>query len=167
MLAMVLDAPGRALRLEADAADPRPGPGEVLVGVHACGICRTDLHIADGELDVERRPLIPGHQIVGTVLETGPEAEVRIGRRVGIPWLGWTCGECRYCRSGRENLCVRARFTGLDIDGGYATRTVADARYCFALPEGYGDLEAAPLLCAGLIGHRALRMTGDAEAPKP
>jgi alcohol dehydrogenase, propanol-preferring len=160
---MVLDAPGRPLRLNADAAEPEPGPNEALVAVHACGICRTDLHIVDGELDAPRLPLVPGHQVVATVLATGAGAELEPGARVGIPWLGWTCGECRYCRSGRENLCVRARFTGLDIDGGYATRTVADARFCFALPEGYGDLEAAPLLCAGLIGHRALRMTGDAE----
>jgi alcohol dehydrogenase, propanol-preferring len=160
---MVLDAPGRPLRLDADAAAHEPGPGEALVAVHACGICRTDLHIADGELVAPRLPLVPGHQIVGTVLATGPGAEVATGARVGIPWLAWTCGECRYCTTGRENLCVRGRFTGLDVDGGYATRTVADARYCFALPDGYGDLEAAPLLCAGLIGHRALRMTGDAE----
>src|SRR4051794_1278787 len=161
--AMVLDAPGRPLRLDADAAEREPGPGEALVAVHACGICRTDLHIADGELVAPRLPLVPGHQIVGTVLATGPGADVATGARVGIPWLAWTCGECRYCTTGRENLCVRGRFTGLDVDGGYATRTVADARYCFALPDGYGDLEAAPLLCAGLIGHRALRMTGDAE----
>jgi alcohol dehydrogenase, propanol-preferring len=160
---MVLDAPGRPLRLDADAAAREPGPGEALVAVHACGICRTDLHIADGELVAPRLPLVPGHQIVGTVLAAGPGAEVATGARVGIPWLAWTCGECRYCTTGRENLCVRGRFTGLDVDGGYATRTVADARYCFALPDGYGDLEAAPLLCAGLIGHRALRMTGDAE----
>ena len=160
---MVLDAPGRPLRLAADLDDPEPGPGEALVAVHACGICRTDLHIVDGELEVRRRPLIPGHQIVGTVLATGDGAGVEPGSRVGIPWLGWTCGECRYCRSGRENLCVRGRFTGLDIDGGYATRAVADTRYCFSLPEGYSDLEAAPLLCAGLIGHRALRVCGDAE----
>src|SRR3954471_12082111 len=160
---MVLDAPGRPLRLDADAAEREPGPGEALVAVHACGICRTDLHIADGELVAPRLPLVPGHQIVGTGLATGPGAEVATGARVGIPWLAWTCGECRYCTTGRENLCLRARFTGLDVDGGYATRTVADARYCFALPDGYGDLEAAPLLCAGLIGHRALRMTGDAE----
>ena len=158
---MVLDAPGRPLRLVADAPDPEPEPGQTLVEVHACGVCRTDLHIVDGELEAPRLPLVPGHQIVGTVLAAGDGAEHEPGARVGIPWLGWTCGECAYCRSGRENLCVRARFTGLDIDGGYATRAVADARYCFALPEAYGDLEAAPLLCAGLIGHRALRMTGD------
>jgi alcohol dehydrogenase, propanol-preferring len=133
------------------------------VAVHACGVCRTDLHIADGELHAPRLPLVPGHQIVGTVLEAGAEAGLEPGARIGIPWVAWTCGTCRYCRSGRENLCERARFTGLDDDGGYATRAVADARYCFGLPEGYGDLEAAPLLCAGLIGHRALRMCGDAE----
>jgi propanol-preferring alcohol dehydrogenase len=161
--AMVLDAPGRPLRAAADAAAPEPGPGEALVAVHACAVCRTDLHIVDGELDAPRLPLVPGHQVVGTVVATGDGAEVEPGARVGIPWLAWTDGTCRYCRSGRENLCERARFTGLDVDGGYAERTVADARYCFALPEGYGDLEAAPLLCAGLIGHRALRMTGDAE----
>jgi alcohol dehydrogenase, propanol-preferring len=160
---MVLDAPGRPLRATDDLPDPEPGPGEALVAVHACGVCRTDLHIVDGELRAPRHPLVPGHQIVGTVLKTGDGAHVEAGSRVGIPWLAWTCGECRYCRSGRENLCVRARFTGLDVDGGYATRAVADTRFCFALPDGYGDLEVAPLLCAGLIGHRALRMTGDAE----
>jgi len=159
---MVLDAPGGPLRLVPDAAEREPGPGEALVAVHACGVCRTDLHILDGEVKASRYPLVPGHQIVGTVLATGPGAELERGARVGVPWLAWTCGECRYCTSGRENLCVRARFTGLDVDGGYATRTTADARYCFALPDGYGDLEAAPLLCAGLIGHRALRMCGDA-----
>lgn len=160
---MVLDAPGRPLRMADDMGGPRPGPGQVLVAVHACGVCRTDLHIVDGELKAPRYPVIPGHQIVGTVLEAGDGAEVDEGARVGIPWLAWTCGRCRYCASGRENLCERARFTGLDVDGGYATRAVADARYCFALPEGYGDLEVAPLLCAGLIGHRALRMAGDGE----
>jgi alcohol dehydrogenase, propanol-preferring len=160
---MVLDAPGVPLRLAADAAEREPGPGEALVAVHACGVCRTDLHILDGEVKARRYPLIPGHQVVGTVLATGAGAELEPGARVGVPWLGWTCGECGYCTTGRENLCVRARFTGLDIDGGYATRTTADAHYCFALPDGYGDLEAAPLLCAGLIGHRALRMCGDAE----
>jgi propanol-preferring alcohol dehydrogenase len=159
---MVLDAPGRPLRAVHDLADPEPGPGQALVAVRACGVCRTDLHIADGELRAPRYPVVPGHQIVGTVVEAGPDTDLRAGARIGIPWLAWTCGECRFCRSGRENLCERARFTGLDVDGGYATRTVADARYCFALPDGYGDLEAAPLLCAGLIGHRALRMAGDA-----
>jgi propanol-preferring alcohol dehydrogenase len=160
---MVLDAPAGPLRLAPDVTEREPGPGEALVAVHACGVCRTDLHILDGEVTASRYPLIPGHQVVGTVLATGPGAELHPGARVGVPWLGWTCGECRYCTTGRENLCVRARFTGLDVDGGYATRTTADARFCFALPDGYGDLEAAPLLCAGLIGHRALRMCGDAE----
>jgi propanol-preferring alcohol dehydrogenase len=161
---MVLEAPGRALRYVDDRADPEPGPGEALVAVHACGVCRTDLHIADGELRAPRLPLVPGHQIVGTVLAAADDGgPVGPGMRVGIPWLAWTCGTCRFCRSGRENLCERARFTGLDVDGGYATRAVADTRYCLALPDGYGDLEAAPLLCAGLIGHRALRMAGDAE----
>jgi alcohol dehydrogenase, propanol-preferring len=159
---MVLEAAGSPLQ-PAELPDPEPGAGEVLLEVAACAVCRTDLHIADGELDLPRLPLVPGHQVVGTVLATGDGAELEPGARVGIPWLGWTDGECRYCTTGRENLCVRARFTGLDVDGGYATRAVADARYCFALPDGYGDLEAAPLLCAGLIGHRALRMTGDAE----
>src|SRR4051812_42885398 len=161
--AMVLDAPGGPLRLDPDAAERGPRPGEAVVAVHACGVCRTDLHILDGEVRASRYPLVPGHQVVGTVLAAGAGADVQPGARIGIPWLGGADGECRYCTTGRENLCVRARFTGLDIDGGYATRTTADARYCFPLPAGYGDLEAAPLLCAGLIGHRALRMTGDAE----
>ncbi|MEA2288801.1 MAG: alcohol dehydrogenase, propanol-preferring [Solirubrobacteraceae bacterium] len=160
---MVLDAPGRPLRWVADLSEPEPGPGQAVVAVHACGVCRTDLHIADGELRAPRLPLVPGHQVVGTVLAAGEDAELTAGTRVGIPWLAWTCGTCRFCASGRENLCERARFTGLDVDGGYATHAVADARFCLALPEGYGDLEAAPLLCAGLIGHRALRMAGDAE----
>jgi propanol-preferring alcohol dehydrogenase len=158
---MVLDEPGRPLRPD-ERPDPAPGPGEVLVAVDACGVCRTDLHIRDGELPPSRLPVIPGHQVVGRVLVAGDGATHEVGARVGIPWLGWTCGTCRYCVSGRENLCVRARFTGLDRDGGYATRAVADARFAFAVPDGFGDLEAAPLLCAGLIGHRALRMTGDA-----
>jgi propanol-preferring alcohol dehydrogenase len=160
---MVLDAPGRPLRLADDTPEREPGPGEALVAVHACGVCRTDLHILDGEVRARRYPVVPGHEVVGTVLATGDGAEVDAGARIGIPWLGWTDGTCRYCTTGRENLCASARFTGLDVDGGYATRTTADARYCFPLPDGYGDLEAAPLLCAGLIGHRALRMTGDAE----
>jgi alcohol dehydrogenase, propanol-preferring len=160
---MVLHAPGTPLRLADDAAERAPGRGEVLVDVHCCGVCRTDLHILDGEVRARRYPVVPGHQIVGTVLAAGDGAEVEAGARIGIPWLGWTDGTCRYCTTGRENLCVDGRFTGLDIDGGYATRTTADARYCFPLPRGYGDLDVAPLLCAGLIGHRALRMTGDAE----
>jgi propanol-preferring alcohol dehydrogenase len=131
------------------------GDGQRLLRVHACGVCRTDLHVQDGEVACSHHPLVPGHQIVGT--------DVATGERVGVPWLGWTCGACRYCRSGRENLCDRARFTGCDIDGGYADYAVADARFCFPLPDGYPDLQAAPLLCAGLIGYRSLRMTGDAE----
>jgi propanol-preferring alcohol dehydrogenase len=162
MRAMVLDEPGRPLAARA-LPDPEAGAGEVLVDVHACGVCRTDLHIRDGEVRGSRLPVVPGHQIVATVLEAGDGAEHAPGSRVGIPWLGWTDGTCRFCRSGRENLCEHAQFTGLDRDGGYATRAVADARFAFPLPDGFGDLEAAPLLCAGLIGHRALRMTGDAE----
>jgi len=132
--------------------------------VHACGVCRTDLHVVDGDLDQPKLPLVPGHQIVGTVERVGEGvAGFAPGDRVGVPWLGRTCGVCRYCRSGRENLCDSARFTGYDIDGGYAERTVADERFCFPIPEGYPDLQAAPLLCAGLIGYRALRMAGDAE----
>jgi propanol-preferring alcohol dehydrogenase len=162
MRAMVLDEPGRPLAAR-ELPDPEPSAGEVLVEVHACGVCRTDLHIRDGEVRGSRLPVVPGHQIVATVLAAGDGAEHAPGSRVGIPWLGWTDGTCRFCRSGRENLCEHALFTGLDRDGGYATRAVADGRFAFALPEGFGDLEAAPLLCAGLIGHRALRMTGDAE----
>jgi propanol-preferring alcohol dehydrogenase len=161
MRAMVLDKPGRPLAAR-ELADPEPSAGEVLVEVHACGVCRTDLHIRDGEVRGSRLPVVPGHQIVATVLEAGDGAEHAPGSRVGIPWLGWTDGTCRFCVSGRENLCEHAQFTGLDRDGGYATRAVADARFAFPLPDGFGDLEAAPLLCAGLIGHRALRMTGDA-----
>jgi propanol-preferring alcohol dehydrogenase len=162
MHAMVLDEPGRPLSVR-ELPDPEPGPGEVLVEVHACGVCRTDLHIRDGEVRGSRLPVVPGHQIVATVLEAGDGAEHPPGSRVGIPWLGWTDGTCRFCRSGRENLCEHAQFTGLDRDGGYATLAVADARFALPLPEGFADLDAAPLLCAGLIGHRALRMTGDAE----
>jgi propanol-preferring alcohol dehydrogenase len=158
---MVLDAPRTPLRL-AELPDPEPGPGQVLVRIDACGVCRTDLHIVDGELTEPKLPLVPGHQIVGRVEGAGDGAErFAAGDRVGIPWLGWTCGECRYCRSGRENLCDRARFTGYDIDGGFAELTVADERFAFPVPEGYPDAQAAPLLCAGLIGHRALRMAGD------
>jgi alcohol dehydrogenase, propanol-preferring len=162
MRAMVLDEPGRPLAAR-ELADPEPSAGEVLVEVHACGVCRTDLHIRDGEVRGSRLPVVPGHQVVATVLDAGDGAEHAPGSRVGIPWLGWTDGTCRFCVSGRENLCEHAQFTGLDRDGGYAMRAVADARFAFPLPEGFGDLEAAPLLCAGLIGHRALRMTGDAE----
>jgi propanol-preferring alcohol dehydrogenase len=152
---MLLDAPGRQLRL-AEVADPSPGPGQVILRVRACGVCRTDLHIVDGEVAAPRYPLILGHQIVATREDDGS--------RVGVPWLGWTDGTCSFCRSGRENLCDGARFTGLDIDGGFAELTVADERFCLPLPDGFADLDAAPLLCAGLIGHRALRLAGDAEA---
>jgi propanol-preferring alcohol dehydrogenase len=159
---MVLDAPGERLRA-AEPAAPEPGPGELLLRVGACGVCRTDLHILDGELPHPRLPLVLGHQIVGTVVGRGDGALTPVGTRVGVPWLGWTCGTCRFCRMGAENLCDRARFTGYDLDGGYAELAVADERFCFPLPEGYPDAQAAPLLCAGLIGHRALRMTGAAE----
>lgn len=163
MRAMVLDRPGVPLRL-ADLPRGDPGPGQVLVRVAACGVCRTDLHLCDGDLPLARVPLVPGHEIVGRVEATGPGVEgFAAGTRIGVPWLGWTCGECDYCRAGRENLCPRARFTGRDIDGGFAQRTVADARFCFALPDGIDDLHAAPLLCAGLIGLRALRLAGDPE----
>ncbi len=159
---MVLDAPKVALR-PADVPIPKPKDGQVLIRVRACGLCRTDLHVVDGELTHPKLPLIPGHQIVGEVVETlGGVEELRVGDRVGIPWLGWTCGVCTYCRSGHENLCDRARFTGYDIDGGYAEYAVADARFCFRIDETYSDVQAAPLLCAGLIGYRALAMTGDA-----
>jgi len=162
MRAMELQEPGRSLRLVARDVG-RPGPGQILLRVLACGVCRTDLHIVDGELPRVNRAVVPGHEIVGEVIETGTGVErFRAGERLGVPWLGWTCGECRYCRSSRENLCDRARFTGYDIDGGYAEFAIGDARYCFALPEGYGDAEAAPLLCAGLIGYRALAAAGDA-----
>ncbi len=148
----------------ADIPAPVPGRGEVLVRVAACAVCRTDLHVVDGELPDPKRPLVPGHEIVGRVVACGPgAARFAIGQRIGIPWLGWTCGVCPYCRTGRENLCPRARFTGYQIDGGYADFTVADERFCFALPDAYGDQEAAPLLCAGLIGYRTLRMAGDAR----
>ena len=163
MLAMVLDAPGQPLR-PAEAPTPTPAPDQVLLRVSACGICRTDLHILDGDLAHPSLPLIPGHQIVGTIEATGARvARFKEGDRVGVPWLGWTCGTCAYCRSGRENLCAAARFTGYQIDGGYAELTVADERYCFALPAGYDDVAAAPLLCAGLIGYRAYTRTGDAR----
>jgi propanol-preferring alcohol dehydrogenase len=160
MRAMVLDAPQMPLR-HAELRDPTPAAGQVLLRVRACGVCRTDLHIADGELDLPKLPLVPGHQIVGEVLAGGNRFERRA--RVGVPWLGWTCGECRFCLSDRENLCERARFTGYDLDGGFAELAVADERYCFPLPDGYADEQAAPLLCAGLIGYRSLRLAGDAE----
>lgn len=163
MRAMVLERQREPLR-PATLPDPKPGPGQVLISVTACGVCRTDLHIVDGDLTRPKLPLVPGHQVVGTVVEAGEGAErFALGERVGVPWLGWTCGECRYCTSGRENLCDRARFTGYDVDGGYAELAVADERYCFPIPAGHPDEQAAPLLCAGLIGYRALRLVGDAE----
>ena len=164
MRAMVLDRPGQPLKL-AERPQPTAGPGQVLVQVLACGVCRTDLHVADGELPQARYPIVPGHEIVGRVAALGEGVgELAVGARIGVPWLGWTCGHCRYCLSGMENLCDTAHFTGCDIDGGYAEYVVADRRYCFALPDKYGDAEAAPLLCAGLIGHRAHRMAGGGKA---
>jgi propanol-preferring alcohol dehydrogenase len=163
MRAMLLDAPRQRLRLAAVAV-PAPGPGQVLIRVHACAVCRTDLHVVDGELTQPKLPLIPGHEIIGSVAALGEGVDrFAIGDRVGVPWLGWTCGMCEFCRSGRENLCALARFTGYQIDGGYSEFTIADTRFCFAIPDGYSDEEAAPLLCAGLIGYRSLRMAGDAR----
>ena len=178
MRAMVLNEPKRPLELR-DVPKPKPSRGQLLVRVNTCAVCRTDLHVVDGELPEPKLPLIPGHQIVGQVEEIGEEKgdgperpdsrgaeagpKFAVGDRVGIPWLGWTDGDCAYCRSGRENLCDNARFTGYTIDGGYAEFTVADARYCFHLPERYSDVEVAPLLCAGLIGYRSYRKTGDAR----
>ncbi|HEY7731889.1 MAG TPA: zinc-dependent alcohol dehydrogenase family protein [Gaiellaceae bacterium] len=157
MRAMVLERPGEPL-VAASIADPVAAPGELLLRVLACGVCRTDLHVVDGELPRPKLPLVPGHQIVGEVV-AGPRA----GERVGVPWLGWTCGRCRYCAAGAENLCDEARFTGYDLDGGYAELAAADERFCLPLPEGFADLQAAPLLCAGLIGYRSLRAAGDGE----
>jgi alcohol dehydrogenase, propanol-preferring len=194
MRAMVLERQREPLR-PAELPDPEPSAGQLLISVSACGVCRTDLHIVDGELDRPKLPLVPGHQIAGRVAGVGPPADsavgpyadgavgphaegavgpraeeegqperrFEVGDRVGVPWLGWTCGECRYCLSGRENLCDRARFTGYDVDGGYAELALADERFCFPLPEGYPNEQAAPLLCAGLIGYRALRLVGEAE----
>ena len=160
---MVLDKPRRPLQLR-DLPEPKPVAGQLRVRVSTCAICRTDLHVADGELPNPKLPLIPGHQIVGRIEQIGEGIEgFSIGERVGIPWLGWTCGQCVYCRSSRENLCDRARFTGYTIDGGYAEFAVADARFCFRLPKLYNDVDAAPLLCAGLLGYRSLRKTGDAR----
>jgi propanol-preferring alcohol dehydrogenase len=162
MRAMVLERQREAL-VARELPDPEPAAAQVLIEVSACGVCRTDLHIVDGELTEPKLPLVPGHQIVGTVTGAGEGAErFALGQRVGVPWLGWTCGECRYCLGGRENLCDRARFTGYDIDGGYAELAVADERFCFPVPAGYPDTQAAPLLCAGLIGYRALRLVGEA-----
>jgi propanol-preferring alcohol dehydrogenase len=160
---MVLDEPGKPLT-ERELPDPVPGKGQVLIEVSACAVCRTDLHIFDGELTEPKLPLVPGHMIVGRVAGGG-EGAVRFadGDRIGVPWLGWTDGTCRYCRSGRENLCVQGKFTGYDVDGGYAERTVADERFCFPIPESYSDEHAAPLLCSGLIGYRSLRLAGKGE----
>jgi propanol-preferring alcohol dehydrogenase len=175
MRAMIFEQVGEPLRA-VELEQPSPGPGELLLRVHACGVCRTDLHLLDGEVVVKQPPRVLGHQIIGTVEALGAEAPARAadrpgaaaprakaGDRVGVPWLGWSCGECKWCLSGRENLCPRARFTGCDIDGGMAEYAVADARFCFPIPEGYPDDQAAPLMCAGLIGYRALRMCGEAQ----
>jgi propanol-preferring alcohol dehydrogenase len=160
MRAMILEKPGESLR-QLDLSIPKPGTGQVLIRVHACAVCRTDLHVVDGELKNPRLPLIPGHEIVGAIAELGSGAfRFKVGDRVGVPWLGWTCGECSYCRNGQENLCDQAMFTGYTLDGGYAEYTVADERFCFPIPGSYGDAEAAPLLCAGLIGYRSLVKAG-------
>ena len=160
---MILRSPQQQL-VSCEVPLPAPQPGQLLVRVAACAVCRTDLHVIDGELPNPKLPLIPGHEIVGHVEKLGDGvSDFNVGERVGIPWLGWTCGECRFCRSDRENLCERALFTGYTIDGGYAEFTVADARFCFRIPEAYDDISAAPLLCAGLIGYRSLRMAGDAQ----
>jgi len=160
MRAMVLTAPRAPLR-EVELPDPEPGPGQALLRVLACGVCRTDLHVVDGELTRPKLPLVPGHEIVAEVVASA--GRFSPGDRVGVPWLGRTCGVCPYCRAGRENLCDRALFTGYDLDGGYAELCVADERFCFVVPPLFGDVEAAPLLCAGLIGYRSLRVAGDAE----
>ncbi len=163
MKAMLLDRPGTALRC-ADVPMPAPGPGEILIKVRACGVCRTDLHVVDGELPPARQPIVPGHEIAGVVAGLGAGVQgYTLGMRVGVPWLGYTCGRCAFCSSGRENLCGEARFTGYQIDGGYAEYTVADARYCFPLPDAYDEVSVAPLLCAGLIGYRSLVMAGEAR----
>jgi len=161
MRAMIMEKSGKPLRL-AEVPVPRPSPEQILIRVHSCGVCRTDLHILDGELTRPKLPLIPGHEIVGTVVQTGNNVTAyRIGDRVGVPWVGFTCGKCRYCQRDKENLCDHPLFTGYTKDGGYAEFTVADQRYCFHLPKEYGDAEAAPLLCAGLIGYRSYRMAGE------
>jgi propanol-preferring alcohol dehydrogenase len=164
MLAMELDRPGVPLVMR-ERDIPTPGPGEVLVEISACGVCRTDLHVVDGELPHPKLPIVPGHEIVGRVAAVGAGVEgFALGERIGVPWLGWTCGVCPYCRAGRENLCDDPLFTGYTRDGGYATHTLADARYCFPLPHGLSDAETAPLLCAGLIGWRCYRFAGDGPA---
>ena len=163
MHAELLTAAGQPL-VATELPTPLPGPQQVLIRVHACAVCRTDLHVVDGELADPKLPLVLGHEIIGTVVERGADVDrFTIGDRVGVPWLGWTCGVCEYCRSGQENLCDRARFTGYQIDGGYAELTAADQHYCFAIDPAYSDIEAAPLMCAGLIGYRTLRMAGDAR----
>jgi propanol-preferring alcohol dehydrogenase len=163
MHAMLFKQPGSPL-VWTELADPRPDDEQIVIRVLACGVCRTDLHLIDGELPNPKQPLIPGHEIIGEVIEKGASVDrFKIGDRVGVPWLGWTCGVCVFCRTGRENLCDRARFTGYQIDGGYAEMTVADQRFCFSIDEHYSDVDAAPLLCAGLIGYRALRMAGVAK----
>ena len=160
---MILDTPGKPLR-KADVPTPKPGPGQLLIRVHACAVCRTDLHIVDGELTHPKLPLIPGHEIVGTIAELGKEVtRFKIGDRIGVPWLGWTCGECAFCKNGQENLCDKARFTGYTLDGGYAEYTVADQRFCFSIADSYSDAEAAPLLCAGMIGYRSLVKAGNGK----
>ncbi|HWH80492.1 MAG TPA: alcohol dehydrogenase catalytic domain-containing protein, partial [Candidatus Binatus sp.] len=163
MRAMLFESAGQPLRL-AEIATPKPLRGQLLIRVHACAVCRTDLHVVDGELTQPRLPLIPGHEIVGTVTELGDTvSRFKVGDRVGVPWLGWTCGDCRYCTNGQENLCDQAKFTGYTLSGGYADYTVADERFCFLIPDSYTDAQAAPLLCAGLIGYRSLVKTGDAK----
>src|SRR5438046_220087 len=163
MRAMVLDAAGQPLQLR-EISQPKLDREQVIVRVATCAVCRTDLHIIDGELPNPKSPLIPGHEVVGSVVEKGADVDrFRVGDRVGVPWLGWTCGVCEYCRGGAENLCDRARFTGYQIDGGYAELTAADQRYCFPIDPSFGDVEAAPLLCAGLIGYRTLRLAGEGE----
>jgi len=166
MKAMVLHKQKEPLKLT-DISEPVPDPGQILLKVHACGLCRTDLHVVDADLTEPKLPLVPGHQIVGSVLRVGEEVKAfKPGDRVGVPWLGYSCGKCRYCTSGRENLCAYAKYTGYQIDGGFAEKCVADARFCFPIPPDYPDLQAAPLLCAGLIGYRSLRMAGSAEEVK-
>ena len=163
MQAMVMERPRHRLELR-DLPEPSPGRGQVLIKIGACAVCRTDLHILDGELAQPKLPLIPGHEVVGRVVQSGEAAKrFEIGERVGVPWLAWTCGQCEYCRAGKENLCDNARFTGYTVDGGYASSMLADERFCFPIPEGFSDVEAAPLLCAGLIGYRSLTKTGDAK----
>ena len=164
MRRMLLQSPRTPLVQDQTSEVPRLRPFDLRINVRACGVCRTDLHVVDGELEHPKLPLVPGHEIVGRVVETGSSVRgISVADRVGVPWLGWTCGECAYCRSGRENLCERARFTGYDIDGGYAEQTIADSRYCFRIPASFEDVSAAPLLCAGLIGYRSFRLAGEGK----